>query len=267
MNDELRATYNDDYDVMGYPQNYKNIKIYPIKVCDVDQISLFYKLMTIPKDTIQDKKIRKMSYLKYLYIYYGQYNKDLIDALENEIKKFLSYILQKNTIDIYAQMNGDKIADDFSNLSMTIKADNIELNENDFENIREIVLEQNGFSIEYINDFVPDLEQKLIWMMKDSNLNFRDQVFTFASMMSKSPKEIGEFTLFQLFDMLDRKVAEKNYDIYEPLIKSGQVTNNGEKIQSYLFHRAKKRRYDSIFMSPEEFNKIEAGLTDSSTIK
>ena len=42
MNEELQKIYKEDYDVIGNPQEYKGLKIYPIKVADVDQIALFY---------------------------------------------------------------------------------------------------------------------------------------------------------------------------------------------------------------------------------
>ncbi len=266
MKEELKRIYKEENDALGLPQDYKGIKIYPIKVKDVDQMSLFYTLLCYPKDSISDKKIRKMTYLKFLYSLYGSAGENELGKLESDMKKFLSYILRIPDIKITMHLKDECNQPSVESYYLMIQCGDYFLYEEDFDNIREIVLEQCGMSIEYIDEYAPDLEEKLLWMQKENPLTFNDQFFTVVSLMSKNPSDILEWTLYQMFDVFDRKVVSKNFDLYEPLVKSGTVELKGGKLQSYLYHKRKKGRYESIMMSSDAFGKIESELTHADKI-
>jgi hypothetical protein len=225
-------------------------------------MSLFYKLLSYPKDSLPDKRIRKMSYLVFLYnLYFSKNGEKGIPELDNDIISFFSYILDSDDIKIFHQEKNPEIPISLDNLKITItKDDNCVITEEDFENIREIILEQNGISIEYIEEFASDLEESLLWMQRENPLTFGYQVLTIAALMDKSPSEIFDWTWYQLQDIFDRKIVDKNYNLYEPLIRTGKIEMKSGKLQSYLYHRKKRGRYDSIFMSQDEFSKIESGL-------
>jgi hypothetical protein len=152
-------------------------------------------------------------------------------------------------------------------MAFQLQIGNTIFSEEEFENLREIILEQNGEDIDYINQFNPELEENLKWMQREYPLTPNDQIFTLSVLFKSLPRDIGEWTLYQLMDIFDRLIVLKQYEIYEPLIASGQVTIKSGKLQSYLYHRKKKDRYESILMSQEEFGKLEAELTGTNIIK
>ena len=147
-----------------------------------------------------------------------------------------------------------------------LNIDGIQFSEEEFENLREIILEQNGSDIDWVNQYDPSLEESLQWVQKEYPLTFSDQIFTLSALFRSLPKEIGEWTLYQLVDMFDRTIILKQYELYEPLIVSGQVKMKSGKLQSYLYHKKKRDRYDSILMSQEEFGKLESELSGKTII-
>ena len=73
---------------------------------------------------------------------------------------------------------------DSNNLVIRILIDGIEISEYEFDEMREIILEQNGLSIEYVEEYHPDLEQKLA-LLEGGNLSFEDEVLRFPCSQTK----------------------------------------------------------------------------------
>jgi hypothetical protein len=262
MKEELKQIYQEENDVFGYKQTYKGIDFYPILVKDLEYIRLFNVIFTFPKmaDT-SSKRVFKMSYLKYMT--------QEKNVPEEFFDKFFKYITKREDVELERWKHSKEklnTLDDVDNTIMDLKIGDVIFSEEEFDNLREIILEQNGSDIDYINEFRLDLEEVLKWTQKEFPLTFNDQISTIASLYRSFPKAIGELTLWQLNDLFDRRVIEKQFDTYAPLLASGQVTMKSGKLQSYLYHKEKKGRYDSVLMSAESFDKIESGLTDKNSI-
>jgi hypothetical protein len=73
--------------------------------------------------------------------------------------------------------------------------------------------------------------------------------------MKISIDEVSEYTLYQFKISFEKLMILKEYDLYQPLISSGQVSLKKGKLTHYLFHSEKKGRYDSIMISKDEFLK------------
>jgi hypothetical protein len=252
MNSLVSSIYNYENDTFGYPQTYKGLDIYPIKLKDIKYQSLFYKLFTYPKLYIPDKQIIKMSYLKFL-LFVIQYNKDKDSTeMQDGLIDYLKYATKKDNISIAWRENINLKGLDSISLKLII--DNIEISENDFDNIREIILEQNSSSIEYVESFNPEFEQFLKYNNeKSEGITLQDEIFTFCSIMHINIKEIQDYSVYQFKLHFEKLLTLKEYDIYKPLLVSGQITLKNGEIQHYLYHSKKSGRYDSVLIPKEKF--------------
>jgi hypothetical protein len=249
MNSYAKSFYNENKNMWGLEQNFRDLKIYPLKLIDSDEIEIFYHLFTIPKNSIPDREISRMSFLKFLLIIMqNNINKDGKEVGDSIIK-FLKHVLKANKIEFLLGLKDPNIGT-LENISIKILIDDKEYTEYDFDAIREIVLEQNGLSIEYVDQYNPDLEEKMMFFSKKNNLEFEDQIVTFSALLGLLINEVGEHcTLYQFKKLFPRLMAIKNYEAY---VISFTPTEK-VKIESYLFHDAKKDRYSSILINKDEF--------------
>ena len=259
MNEEVKLIYDEINDVFGYPQKYKEVEFYPLLVKDLEYIKLFNAIFTYHKLAASStKRLYKMSYLKFAIEQLGIPDKIL--------EKFFKHITKREDVSFEVWKYGEDKLQTLDDAVLDLKIGDTVFSEEEFENLRELILEQNGTDIDYINQYDESLEESLKWTQKEYPLTFPDQIFTLSALFKSLPKDIAEWTLYQLMDIFDRIITLKQYEIYEPLIASGQVKMKSGKLQSYLYHKKKKDRYDSVLMSQEEFGKLEAELTAGATI-
>lgn len=253
MNSELLKKYIESNDAFGAPQYYKKIELYPIKIKDGKYLELFSRLMTYPKNWGADKQIFKTSYIKYMMLFFASSPID-IENTQKEFEDFLSHVSNRKVIINILRKNkkGDLSLEDFI---INIYFDDIEITEWEFEEIREIILEQNGYSIEYVNQFHPELEIKIIQARNKDSLSFSDQIFTMTAVLHISPIQLGEFTLFQLQNIFEKMIVLKQFDMYQPLLAAGTIKLKTGDIKSYLYHTGKSGRYDDILIPTDEYAK------------
>ena len=241
--------YNNKNDMFGLPQIYKGVEFYPIKLKDFEAQSLYYKIFQYPKDFISQKEIIKASYLKFLLIYINsQWSKDLGESLDVSLIRFLE-IITKHDDDVYIGFS------DVS-LEISIKIGVTVFTEQEFEVIREIILNQNGSSVEYVEEYHPELEKVLQYSSrKFSNLSLEDEIWAFCSIMHKTIHEIEDYTLYQFNKHFERLILSYNHNLYSPLEISGQIKskNGSEIIKHFLSPIDKKGRYSSILVSTDAY--------------
>jgi regulator of sigma D len=174
--------------------------------------------------------------------------------MEDTIVEYLKYITKRDSIKVENRQINVNLELDVDNFDIRIMIDNTEISEYEFDILREIILEQNGLSIEYINQYHPELEQKLAQSMSFNNLTFEDEIFTFSILMRKSLDEIGDYTSYQLKNLMERMFVLKQFDLYKPLEVSGQIKmQGGSEIKPYLYHEESKSRYGSILVDADKF--------------
>lgn len=276
MNTYVSQLYRRDNDIWGYPQEYKGISIYPLKIKDIKQTKTFYRLFTCPKSYIADRDILRMSYLKFLlYVVQGGIDSTTEKInLQAEIESFLKYVfrIDGSEVDIVffhkeRPENEDiyEKYDLFIGISKVSGEEKIVLNEQDFDNIREIVLEQNGTSIEYIESYNPKLEKDIEFLNGDSPpLDFAEEIFSFCSLTKLSEIEAGEKTLFQFSNRIQREMLLKDYEVFKAMEAAGFISSKvktKELFKHYLSHVPKSGRYDSLMLNPDEYLK-DSGLSD-----
>jgi hypothetical protein len=198
-----------------------------------------------------------MSYLKFI-LYVLQENLGLL----KDLLEFLSEITQSKDIDLkykeYPENEGV-----FDKFSLHLFINDIEFTEEEFENIREIVLEQNGSSIEYVESYDPSLEDNLKFMNMDNDTDFKDEFYGFCVLTGLSENDVGNLSLYQFKNRFEREMMLLSYTIFKPLEVSGQITskNKGEEIfKHYLTHtKSDQSRYASIFIDAKKYMK-DTGL-------
>jgi hypothetical protein len=251
MNEQLFKTYIESNDAFGGPQYYKKIEFYPVKIKDGKYLELFSKLMLYPKNWGADKQVFKASYIKYMIL--SRESSFEMENIQKDFENFLSHISNRNVkIELFRKDKQEITLEDFF---VNLHFDDIEITEWEFEEIREIILEQNGYSIEYVNQFHPDLEAKISQIRSKNLLSFSDQIFTMTIILHISPEQLGEFTLFQLQNIFDKMITLKQFDLYQPLLISGAIKLKTGEIKNYLYHNNKRGRYDDILIPTEEYIK------------
>jgi len=247
MNNEVKQIYKEGSDIFGLPQIYKGIKFHPLKIMDLEYIDKFYELFMYPKISAdqQDPTIFKMSYLKFLLsILLPSINPGVNPGIK--LRDFLEFTTKEDV-----SFENTEVGD---NVLITIYIGNSSFNEMEFSNIREIILEQNGSFIEYIEEeYNEQLEKDLKWVHRDSeNYTMKDQIFLFASMYSKTIQEIADCTLFQM-----KYALESMSSFLEFRMQTIPLTNVSENyvVKSYIQHNDRKGRYDEVVEDKDEFIK------------
>jgi hypothetical protein len=279
MNSNLAKNYKQINDILGLPQAYKGIDFYPIKMGEIDYKSSLYRLFYWPKNYVPDVDIIKTSYIKYLFyvIQPGLKEKEPESDLEKEFIDFIGHITQTETSKISfgykVNLEGRSKYDKFI---LYLFINGIEFSEQDIDNIREIILEQNGSSIEWVEDYKPDLEERLNIFNNNNDIDFKDAIYSFCALTNLSEEEVCEKTIFQFNSRLEREIRLKDYQAFKPLEVSGQVTAKNKKdeiFKHYLSHIEMKGRYDDIllnlntFMEDSGLNNPESGLKNGTNFE
>lgn len=243
MNENVTKIYNLQNDIWGKPQQYNGLLLYPIKLSDIEYQELLLKIFCVPKNYINEKIVMKMSYLKFIFYLYYNINKGILE----DVAKFMTHICQKECEILWKQHEED--------VTFKINIEDKIIWEDDFENIREIILQQNGYSIEYVEGYNPELETILISQNKEtSNIKLEDQVFIFCSLLHKTIFEIEDYTIYQFKKHFERLLMLKDFDLYKPLEVGGQIKlKEGNEIKHFLSPVSDKGRYGSILVNKDSF--------------
>ena len=249
--------YNEALDFEKLPQEYKGINFYPLLISEENIFKKVMETIGIPKRYIKTEPIiMKMSYLKFLCFILKKKD-DMIDIL--------SYITKTETEKIKFEISLRKGANEndlrFEDMNISIFIDNISFNEYDFDIIREIILRQNYYSTEYIEEYDPELEElleiKQRTLGKDSS--FTDKKFILCSLLNKLPEEIASLSYYQFYKLYYVSTMKVNTEIYQGWISSGFISlDKGKNFTTYLDPTPDRSgRYDSIKMTKEDFfNKV-----------
>lgn len=248
MNEQLAKNYYKDNDIFGEPQIYKGIEFYPIKMKESKYMDILRSIFAYPKNFGADKAVFKMSFIKFMILATSKENN-----IQKKIEEFLEHVTNKKvSVFIMAPKSGVKSVEDIK--SIIIKFDDIEVSEWEFEDIREIILEQNGYSIEYVNQYHPDMEKTLNKLHRQNPLDLADQVFILVATRGLPMSEIGNYTVYQFRNIFDRILTKENFDLYQPLLTSGAIKLKSGDIKNYLYHAERnKDRYSDIRISVAKY--------------
>jgi hypothetical protein len=254
MNGLAKNIYDYSNDIFGLPQKYKGVDFYPIKLRDLKYHEIFNKTMLYPKNHIPDKQILKMSYIKYLLLIVQRSLYPEQNIIYDWLVDLIRYITKIDNVYFklgYKTLEGNAL----DMIGITGYIDDVAFDENEFDVLREIILEQNCFSIEYVNEYNPQLEEKLAFVNRGSqDIDLKDEVFTFCSLSGMTVNEVSDYTLYQFKHHFERLMMLKDFDLYKPLLASGQIKlKNGDDIKHFFVHTNRTGRYDSILIAKDKY--------------
>lgn len=251
MSNLSNIDYKKENDLWGVHQSYKELNIYPIKLKDYKILEYVYKSIAFPKNWIPDRNILKMSYLKYiLSVVQPSSDRDI----DKDIISLLKYVTKNEDISVLFQETTS--VEGTADFNLFVKIGNINYTEYDFDNIREIILEQCGIGVDYIEAYNPELEARLksINASSDDDVDFMDEVLIFCSLLKKTIYEIEEYTLYQFKKHFERLMILEECELYKPLESAGFIKLKNGEIKHYMSGANKKTgRYDSILVSKEDY--------------
>lgn len=244
--------YNPKLNRSGKPQEYKGVSFHPLKLKDEDYHDWLISFLSYNKNSIADINILKMSYLKFFVLYLANGYKDGDAGVK--LQEILSYITKTNVILMYKQKSGSN--DEYgSNIEFYITFNDIEIDEWEFENVREILLEQNGMTMAFVNAYDASLEEHLKFVHRNNTSGtFEEQIFSYCAYM-RLPVDIVEetHTFYQFNKMMSRIRILLNFELYKPLEASGQISIKNGEVEDWLSHLPERGRYDDILVKRETF--------------
>ncbi len=260
MNKIAESFYDYKLDKWGDPQSYKDVELYPIKITDEDMHNDMYSLLCRAKDVTKEKDILKSSYLKFLvYFVHPAYqnsedevtrNYDVIETLMS----FMSKVTQETCAVHYKYLK--EVPETSNDIKFYLLVGDKKLTETDFDNIREMILYQNGTTIEYVNEYNEDLEEKMaIANRNNKSANFEEQLFSFCSAMSITIDKIRHYTFYQFLKHFERVKIKLEFELFKPLESSGQIEIKNGTISHWLDTLPDKGRYGSILVKKSDFEK------------
>lgn len=252
-----------DYYNVGKDENNKdiNIELYPVKLFDFEMFEIFQQIMCLPKDYIYEKQIMKMSYLKFLLaVLQNVYSKDF--DFKQLVESFLNYITKQicHVVEVV-----DDIKDQDIIFHYEVYIGEVILTEIDFDNIRKIVLEQNGSSLEFIESFNPQLQESLDFFNRNSkapDILEKIDIYTVISKIDES--QMREWTRAEFERKYTKLGIYENWKIFQPLVSSGQIELKGSNKLLDPFDQVKvsKDRYEAILVSKEKMMSENAIFKD-----
>lgn len=248
----IEGTYNETLNIFKEPQMYKGINFHPLLIKDRFHVERMERVFGYPKTYFskKDPLLFKLSYLKYLLIIiqmsYDNRNEEI--DLSEEVEILLKHITKAEDVAIEVL----SMDEDFLKMILQIKIDGVSFSEEEFSDLREIILEQNGISLKYIEDYNPELEEDLKFLNRNQSqdYSFKDQVFAFAAILGKTIEEIKDCTVYEMKNLLE---STTNLLMYKMQVIP--LTHVGEeyKFIPYMAKIGSRGRYDSVLMDVDKF--------------
>lgn len=256
--------YKEILDAFGKPQEYKDIKIYPIKLIESEWLDSIYEVFSYNKNQMQDREVVRASYLKFLVFYMTDPSDTSSNNMIQKIQKLLSYITKEDCwVEILQSVENPYSFNDFR---VEIHIGEKVLNETDFDIIREIVLLQSNTSLEYIESYDESLESNLSFFAKNKEQpTLAERCFSLSVGTGLPMSEIENLSYYQFSKYMQRLDAKIDHELYKPLLVSGQISfKDGQDVKSWVDHIPKQKRYAELIMDADKF-KSEVGSALSET--
>lgn len=243
-------------DVFGEPRYFKNLPIYPIKIKDSLKFEKYMRTLNIPKNTINDPLIIRMSYLRFLLTMPSI--DESFQSIYDDFLELLKMVFRTSNIKFYQNDDGTRI--------FIVVDDEFEIRESEFDKIKKIICEQNLIELdndEYLNaEFRQKLlEAKEFKARKNKNVAPLDQrIILFKCLSGESYDEIKEKTIYQFNNELRRYHHIKMSDALQFALYGGSKEfKDDSKIPEWFDKLVDKE--DDLVMDAQTFtSKIQKDL-------
>lgn len=267
-NDVNVKDFIEPYVTFDKPIPYKDLYIYPIMMEDIFKFESSVGILNIEKNKIPDIQVIQMSYLQFLLeIILGDKanNQKAVEILslcfglkETEIyegfpkNELLFQKLDDGSIVFFENGWNIKFVRDSKN-KVTLYIDEVEINSQEFDEIRKIIMFQNiiGYDDEYVSDDVKKVIDDY-YAIKNKGLvnpSIEDKMSALTAMIGITKNQIIKMT-YREFENTFKFAMDKNeYQIGRTAELSGNV--KFDKPVDHWVYKRKKNRYADIFGSVE----------------
>ena len=228
---------------VNYKLNEKNINIYPINVEDSEIFLSSIDLFAIDKNSAPIVEIIQMSYLRFI-----------IDVLLIQNKENLQCFI--NLLSLCLKMKNPSITTNTNGKLMLIEGnDDYLINEQQFEDIRRIILYQN--LIHYDDSYVnPDLRKAMNEINELKNKDFEDltierkiAIITAHTGISKNEQLTMTYRSHSL--LFEEVCGEVDFTTIRPI---ALFSGEGEKLNHWIF-RKKKNNMENYITNLDSYAK------------
>lgn len=248
MNEHIKELYFDE------PIIYKELSIYPVTMKEYLEFHWLVGCLLIDKNSIPDAKVISMSYLRFLYYNAAEKNEPYIYM----IKMLLCMVLHLDFNEEIGFYINDKDKAFF-------KIKDVEYNATDFDNIVNIIFEQNCITPidetiqKEVRDALEKAEQYKMQQTKQKMCSLEEQMICVLISTSLKMEDIYDLTIRKFEKILQRVDAKLHYQIYLSASMSGMVKFNDESfIKHWMNDLSKDDKYADVKVDMEEMrNKID----------
>ena len=237
--------------IWGDPVEFKEIKIYPIRMKDYTAFYENVSCLMYEKNKIQDVRVIKMSYLDFLFALMRE-DEDIFKKLEWVLKLvFLNQIFE-------FRYSEDGL--------IFLYVNDVVFNGFEFEKIQKYILDENMIKTE-TEIFDTELEKALQEAAdfeaskQGKSATLEERVVALHCLSGIHYERLKDYTIFQFNQTLTRHSIIKNFDIYSALMAENGASKD---VVHWLAHIEEKGKYADVIISQEEFEKITSdnGLTN-----
>lgn len=269
-NDVKIKDFIEPYVTFDKPIPYKDLYIYPIMMEDIFKFESSVGILNIEKNKIPDIQVIQMSYLQFLLeIILGDKanNQKAVEILslcfglkETEIyegfpkNELLFQKLDDGSIVFFENGWNIKFVRDSKN-KVTLYIDEVEINSQEFDEIRKIIMFQNiiGYDDEYVSDDVKKAAEEY-YSMKNKDLeapNLENKMSAISVVSGMSKTELKTMTLREFNLIFDKCTNLIDYKINKTAELSGNVKFD-KPVEHWLYHKHHDI-YTDIFSSYDAF--------------
>jgi len=257
----------EEYLCFDKPVPYKELEIYPVKMCDYIEFHKYVNCLLLDKNSIPDMNIISMTYLDYIFYLATPKNSDEEANLDSGIYLYLLLMLLCMVLHI------DK--DDALNKKLIV-FDKDEKNDRafiqikgkkyygrDFDKIKKIIAEQNG--VELIDETIQKeireaMEKAQEYKMRQNAYkvcSLEEQMICVLISTSLKLEDIYDLTIRKFIKILRRVDHKLHYEIYLTAQMSGMVKFDSNTIIHWMNDLTKEDKFDDVKVGFEEMqNKL-----------
>ena len=234
----------------GEPSYYKECPIYPVLMKDIGQFYNSITCLLIPKNSMTDIQIIKMSYLSFLInVSRSEENIHLFEKLLT----FLRIVFRTDNVVILVNEKQKYI----------IRIDEkFDFNERDFDKIRDIVAKQSAIELKDDSlgtefDKAKAKARENLAKMNKKVADIEQQIFAYRVEQKEPYEAIKNLTIYQFKKEIERIELSKSASILQAAQYSGMVEfKKGTKIPHWLDYINDNNADDDVVLTKEQLDQI-----------
>lgn len=234
------------------PVPYKELLIYPVTMYNYFDFHMFANCLLLDKNSVPKPEVISMSYFRYLFY--------LFDNGEPYLYMFLE--LMYMVLKLEREKDDIKVFLDESGKNAFFQINGINYNANDFEKIRDIIIQQNCLEpldttiSKEVRDKMLEAERYKMQQNITKVCSLEEQMVCVLISTALKLDDIYNLTIRKFSKILQRVDHKLHYQIYLNAQMSGMVKFEGEnKLKHWMSDLTKTDRFADIKMDMSEMQR------------